>query len=107
MFYDLILKIEDNEIINIFLYKITINEWFNENIHIPMFDTVIKNINSCSNYKIVILEHNDEDNYIIKKINYNYYKVNISKFIDINISPDWYTPQMDWNKIFNILEVLF
>jgi hypothetical protein len=82
-----------------FIYHITIGFDYND---VKYFNDILKNINKNVNYSLVLLVEED-DEYIYKKFN-TYLKINLKKFIDININPDWTTCQYDWKNIFKIIQ---
>jgi hypothetical protein len=82
-----------------FIYRIT-NE-FNYN-DTKLFNNILTCINENINYILVLLV-DEEGEYIYCKYK-DYFKLNLKHFIDINVVPDWTTNNVDWKKIFEIIE---
>ena len=87
----------------IFIYKIT--NHFDYKIYISEFEKVILSINPNCIFCLVLLVDSREEDFYYTKYK-NYLKINVGKYIDKNIKPDWYTPQIKWTEVFNIINIL-
>jgi len=87
----------------IFIYKIT--NHFDYKTYISDFEKAILSINPNCIFCLVILVDSREEDYFYIKYE-KYLKINVSKYIDKNIKHDWYSPQIKWQEIFNIINVL-
>lgn len=87
----------------IFIYKVT--NYFDYKIYTSEFEKAILAINpNCIFSLVILVDVRDKDYFYIKYK--NYLKINIAKYIDKNIKPDWNSPQIKWTEVFNIINIL-
>jgi len=84
----------------IFIHKVT--GLFDESRDVIDFKNTILSINKNTNFCLVILI-NIPDNYVFIYKD-RFLKINISKLINTNIDPTWYSSELNWVEIFNIIK---
>jgi len=86
----------------VFIYRITENK-FNYSTDINDFNKIVKSLNKNIIYCLVILVNDINEDYYFVRFE-NYIKINISKYIDININNDWTYSHIKWLNIYDIIE---
>jgi hypothetical protein len=84
----------------IFIYHDTINH-VNESL-IDHFDKSIRRINPDIKYHLILLHQNNDELLQEEK---SVIKINYKTLIDPNIIPIWTYNQIDWNNIFNMIQI--
>jgi hypothetical protein len=79
-----------------FIYNITNGFDYN------LFNKILIDINKNINYTLVLLIE-EKDTYKIE-LKENYVKINLTNYLDKNITTDWFQPQYDWKSIFKIIQ---
>jgi len=84
-----------------FLYRITTPFDYGD---IDVFNTILRSINSNNKHILILLREEDGPQTYTK---YNtHITINLTKFTDRTIVPNWKQPQYDWKRIFEVIESL-
>jgi len=105
-FYRLIDIIKNDNENKIFICRIFDN--FDYENDIKLFDKILRKHNENINYILVLLSDDVNEDYYYVRFE-NYLKINIAKYTDFTKNTDytdWTSPEIEWEKIFNIIQTI-
>jgi len=97
--YNRLIKLIKTDTKIYFIYNITNMFDYND---CDLFNKILTNINKNINYSLILLIEEGDDTSTYTKGD-NYFKINLTHFIDTDITPNWMQEQYDWKNIFRLI----